>query len=559
MSRPQVAADIPGIATGRIIAAAVALLGLCLAHAPTAAAEGSLLSNGDFEAAVDGKPRDWPLPAGVSWREEDGNHYLRLQAEAGKTITVYRVVPVTPEHQALRLTFRVRVHDLVRGSANWHDGRIILDFKDASGQKLKGGAAPSFKGSTDGWVERTVELLVPPGAAKLEVMPAIFEAKSGSYDLDDLTLTAIDPAPLVAAQNAAALKREEEIKRRAALVRPQAPPATADQLPPLLHVAGNRIVDAANNEVWLQGVAIPSLEWSAGGENILKSTRIAIEDWKANVIRLSIRENFWNGVGPYQLDGGAGYRQLIDDVVNLAGSRRAYVVLDLHRFRAPEEAHAAFWRDLAARYRNHPAVLFELFNEPHDLSWEVWRNGGFVSTEKNSGEGVVAENKEQLKGFQSIGMQALVDAVRETGAKNIVIAGGLDWSYDLSGILNGHALDDRGGHGVVYSTHVYPWKSDWRGKFMQVAEQHPIFIGECGATQERLEFIPPSQHEDPSTWVPDFLGLVQTHRYHWTAWCFHPKSSPCLLADWDYTPTPYWGQQAKEALSGERFETRRLR
>ena len=36
-------------------------------------------------------------------------------------------------------------------------------------------------------------------------------------------------------------------------------------------------------------------------------------------------------------------------------------------------------------------------------------------------------------------MQALLDAVRDTGAKNVVIAGGLDWAYDMSGFLEGQA------------------------------------------------------------------------------------------------------------------------
>ena len=32
-------------------------------------------------------------------------------------------------------------------------------------------------------------------------------------------------------------------------------------------------------------------------------------------------------------------------------------------------------------------------------------------------------------------MQEMLDAVRATGRKNVVIAGGLDWAYDFSGIL----------------------------------------------------------------------------------------------------------------------------
>lgn len=528
---------------------------LCPGHALQAA---SLLSNGDFEAGTE-SPKDWPVPEGASWIEEEGNHFLRLTANPTRMLTVYRVLPVRPEMKALQVHFKVRVQGLERGKENWHDGRIILDFKNAQGAKLKGASHPSFKGTSQGWIDRSLQFLIPDGATQLEIMPAIFMARAGHYDLDDLEIHPTDPAPILAKMEEAARKKAADTAKRAAKVKPQVPKTPVSQFPPQLQVQGNQILDPQGKPVWLQGVSIPSLEWSAAGDHILQSTRVALEEWKANLIRLSIREHFWKGTGPYQADGGAAYRQLIDDVVNLAAAHRAYVVLDLHRFRAPEKIHVDFWKELGTLYGNHPAVLFEVFNEPHDLSWEVWRNGGFVSTGKNSGEGVVTENQEALKGFESVGIQALIQAIRSQGARNLIIAGGLDWSYDLSGILKGFALDDLRGHGIVYSTHVYPWKSDWKGKFMEVAEQHPIFIGECGASQERMSFIPPEQHEDPSTWVPDFLGLVQKHRYHWAAWCFHPKSSPCLLSDWDYTPTPYWGAQAKAALAGKLFPSGNLR
>ena len=62
-------------------------------------------------------------------------------------------------------------------------------------------------------------------------------------------------------------------------------------------------------------------------------------------------------------------------------------------------------------------MLFELYNEPHDVSWRVWKSGG------DAGDGC-----------QAVGMQQLYDAVRATGAENLVIIGGLDWAYDLSGV-----------------------------------------------------------------------------------------------------------------------------
>jgi len=274
-----------------------------------------------------------------------------------------------------------------------------------------------------------------------------------------------------------------------------------------------------------------------------------------------MNEAFWYGKSDYQKDDGKEYRATIDQIVTLAANRGAYVVIDLHRFRAPTQAHADFWKDCAAVYKDHPAVLFDLFNEPHGISWEVWRNGGFVGTKEGVDESafLTEEEKKKNQGFQSIGMQGLVEAVRSTGAKNVVIAGGVFWCNDLSGIVNGYALEDKSGNGVMYSWHTYNWHKGWTEKVSATAEKHPIFLGEVGADVNKMSFIPAADQEDPYTWVPDMLGFVQKHRINWTGWCLHPKATPIMISDWTYTPTPFWGQFAKDALSGKQFELKKVR
>ena len=131
--------------------------------------------------------------------------------------------------------------------------------------------------------------------------------------------------------------------------------------------------------------------------------------------------------------------------------------------------------------------------------------------------------------------------------------GGLDWAYDLSGIAKGYALTEKDGNGIMYSTHVYPWKSDWQNKFLVVADKYPLLFGEVGANTKKMTFIPADQQEDAVTWVPKVLGLIQKYQFNWTAWSFHPGASPVLLSDWKYTPTPEWGAFAKRALAGEKF------
>ncbi len=150
--------------------------------------------------------------------------------------------------------------------------------------------------------------------------------------------------------------------------------------------------------------------------------------------------------------------------------------------------------------------------------------------------------------------------MRGTGAKNVVLVGGLDYAYDLSGIANGFALEEqKGGHGIVYSTHIYPWKRGWQEKVLVVADKYPLLVGEVGANTAKMSWLPADSQEDAATWVPAMLGFIQKYKLHWTAFCFHPKAGPHLLTGWDYTPTPEWGEPAKHALAGEKFPLDRLR
>lgn len=497
--------------------------------------------------AGEAKPLLTDASFGTSQQATETERFLRLRVtEPGKLVSAYIQVPVVGV-KALQLSYHVRYANVKRGEKPWYDARILLDFKDAEGKVVKGGPGhPYYTGTSDGWRKESVRFAVPEKAATLAVMPALFQAESGTFDLQNISLVPIDPSDLPPLPSD--VNGEPIITVDAGGEPPQA-----------LHVDGNRLLRADGSPIWLQGVSVDSLQWSNTGEATLPSIIAAIEIWKANVIRLPVLETLWFGQDSRQTDGGVAYRAIIDQAVRAASSRGVYTIIDLHRFRAPTDAHCAFWKACAETYKNNPAVMFELFNEPHSLSWEIWKDGGEL-TDKKTDSSVLAENKEVITTFRTPGMQAMVDAVRNTGARNLVLAGGLDWAYDLSAILTGSALDDRGGNGVAYVTHVYPWKSAWQKCFLDVAAKYPVLVTEVGCDKVRYDFIPPERFENPYTWAPDMIACIQKNRLHWTAFSFHPKCGPPMIADHkSFEPTPFWGAFVRAALLGARFESDKLR
>jgi len=530
-------------------------LGLLTALAAPLQAEtaASLIPNSNLETNADG----WNLPPDTaSWlTEPGGNHFIRLKSAAPhEMVMIHRSIEIPAGTKALQLTWRWRVTDLKTGRLPWHDARIIFELVDASGKKTSVQPDPVYANENiPRWEQKSVSFLIPADAARLKLMPALFEVSRGTLDIDDLVLRATGTEELEAA---AKLRAEQA----AFIYVPPESPAKA-KWPAELRVQGNRLVDPSGKVVLLQGVNAPGFESYPHDTHAIKSTLVAIDDWKANAVRLPVNDEFWFGRSGYQSDGGKSYRDQVDQCVMLAANRGAYLILELYRYRAPKAEHVTFWKNAAAHYKDHPAVLFDLFNEPHDISWKLWRDGGFVAEAKKPDESAFLsdEEKKANQGFESVGMQALVDAVRSTGAKNIVVAGGIDWAGDLSGITEGYALEDKTGHGIMYSWHQYNWHTGWARRVLATAEKHPVFVGEFGADVNKMNFIPHDIQEDPYTWIPDMLGFLQKNRLNWTAWSLHPQTTPVMISDWKYTPNPFFGAFVKEALAGKQFEMKRLR
>ncbi|XHR29657.1 MAG: glycoside hydrolase family 5 protein [Chthoniobacteraceae bacterium] len=519
------------------------------APAPVVLAEGrALITNSDFskDSKNAGWPDGWGKASGITWEEENGQHFLRLVSQKpGQMLMAYREVPIPAGVKAVELAIRYRTAGIKKGEKPWFDARTIIHALDAQRKPIQPDPGTlGFNPKASEWTTAVKRFLIPPGADKLQLMPALFQVAEGRIDFAEIRMVALDSqdSDSLAADVAAAAKKKAD--QQAVVDRELPKPAKAVEL----KVSGNQILDPDGKPVWLQGVNIDSLEWNAAGDgNILYSSWVALTAWNANVLRVPVNDDIWFGRGKNGIPNKAeDYQALVDKIIQLAAGRGAHVILDLHRFLAPTDANIAFWKDAANRYKNNPAVIFELLNEPHDISWELWKNGGMVE-EKNKAP------------WHTPGMQALLDTIRQTGARNIVLVGGLGYSLDLTGIANGYELDDRGGNGIIYGAHFYNWHKDWQKHFLFLAEKHPILVGECGADIKKMNFIPSNLQEDPYTWVPDAIGMIQKYKLHWTAFSFHTRSTPVLLSDWDYTPSPFWGAFAKDALNGKQFEMKRMR
>jgi len=150
----------------------------------------SLVSNGDFSVATNDPkwPDGWTHPKEATYKTEKGIHFVRLTSPSpGAEVFIYQKFNLPkPLPPVIELRVRVRYHNVKAGVNPWFDARVVGNFEDAEGKGIKEGGAlpvPFFTGTTTKWVKKNVFARVPPSAASLEIMPFLYHAASGTFDV----------------------------------------------------------------------------------------------------------------------------------------------------------------------------------------------------------------------------------------------------------------------------------------------------------------------------------------------------------------------------------------
>ena len=336
-----------------------------------------------------------------------------------------------------------------------------------------------------------------------------------------------------------------------------APGANAAAAAPQLHVSGNKLLDSGGNQVVLHGMDRSGAEFACvQGHGIFdgpadQASVSAMKSWGAAVdaVRVPLNEACWNGESYVNSAyAGANYRNAIKAYVNLLNSNGIVAILDLHwtdgqytgpsagcsSARAtcqkpmPDAAQAIpFWTSVAGTFKGNNAVIFDLFNEPYASratgsaasGWQCWRNGG-------SCRGI---------GYQVAGMQQMVNAVRSTGAANVLMLGGEEYSNDLTGWLQYKPTDPD--HDLVASWHSYNFnacanQSCWNSQIAPVIAQVPVVAGEIGQTGCSGSYI-----NGLMTWLDSHHTSYLA--WTWNNWSGGCSSGPTLITNYNGTPTNY--------------------
>ena len=310
------------------------------------------------------------------------------------------------------------------------------------------------------------------------------------------------------------------------------------------HVQGNRIVDANGQPLILRGamvdevlnMTVPGPDGRAAIQDFPTIVRV-MSQWHMNAVRLPTCETIWQA-------NPSAYISRLQFAVQQSNAVGLYVILDAHDdhncsppynvndlTHMPRSPLEGYWRAVATAFKNNPNVIFDVYNEPALLNinreayttadWQLWLHGG------------------QRNGETFIGMQDLVNVIRATGAKQMLMVEGYSYAETFNNIGNNLVSDPD----VVYEAHDYgllKTPAQVYADYGFMLSRFPIFVGEWAlmgggnSGEINCSNVIPSQADSI---VLTFLQYMAQNNISWTAYTFNSEH---MIVDYaKFTPTSF--------------------
>ena len=269
-----------------------------------------------------------------------------------------------------------------------------------------------------------------------------------------------------------------------------------------LQVQGTQLCDQQGNPVVLRGVSL-------GWHNIWprfynkKVVRTLKNDWNATVVRAAmgvttVEDNY--------LDNPSFALECVEKVVKAAIKEDIYVIIDWHAHEMHTKEAKAFFAQMAQKYGKYPHVIYELYNEPVEDSWE------------------------SLKQYAS----EIITEIRKYDPDNIILMGCPHWDQDVHVVAESPL---RGFSNIMYTLHFYAstHKEYLRDRMEDAVKRGiPIFVSESGVTEASGNGV--IDPESQQLW----LDRMEKLKISWLCWSLSDKDESCSMLLPRATATGPW-------------------
>ncbi len=288
---------------------------------------------------------------------------------------------------------------------------------------------------------------------------------------------------------------------------------------PKLQVRGNTVLVGGQ----AKSLGGNSFFWSNngwGGEKYYTPEAVAWlkKDWQSSLVRAAMGVDESGG---YLQDPHAN-KNKVKRVVEAAIANDLYVIIDWHSHHAENNPHAAiqFFSEMAQNYGQHNHVIYELYNEPLQVSWS-----------------------HTIKPYA----EAVIDAIRQYDPDNLIVVGTPNWSQNVDEA----AADPINDHNTGYALHFYAgthgeWLRQKASRALSMGAA--LFVTEWGTVNANGDGG--VNHGETDAWVQ----FMRQHHIHHANWAINDKREGASALHPGASPTGGWqsltasGQKARQII-----------
>ena len=263
-----------------------------------------------------------------------------------------------------------------------------------------------------------------------------------------------------------------------------------------LQVIGLKLCNQYGNPIQLRGMSTHGLQWYGLGDCITDASLDALaNDWEADILRISL----YVQEGGYDTDP-AGFTQMVSTIIDKVTARGMYALVDWHQL-TPGDPNAnlskakTFFTAIANAHKNKNNILYDICNEPNNVSWSAIRNYA----------------------------NELIPVIRAIDADAPILIGTHGWAS--FGVSSGGSAQDILNNpvnhsNIMYTFHFYAAShgTSYLNELSWAADRMPVFVTEFG-TQEAS-----GDGGNNFTRSQQYIDLMHTKKISWCNWNYSDDS-----------------------------------
>ncbi|MBO6135257.1 MAG: cellulase family glycosylhydrolase [Fibrobacter sp.] len=231
--------------------------------------------------------------------------------------------------------------------------------------------------------------------------------------------------------------------------------------------------------------------WSEEGVSTM------VRDMNIQIVRAAMatgNEDWQGGYKGYASDPNT-QKNLVKTVVEAAIKNDIYVIIDWHSHEAHKQTDAAknFFKEMAETYGQYDNVIFEVYNEPQQISWS------------------------EVKNYAN----QVIQVIRQY-SDNLVLVGNPSWDQNPSDAIGNEVNDSK--KNTAYTLHYYANSHNWSGNYDWGGESEgakgekamnaglSVFISEWGTGNADGKGTPDQNRNK------NWQDYVNKHKLSWANW-----------------------------------------